>query len=157
MMLAITRAEFATLTPGAQAELMRLWNGSTLPAAVVSGDATPFPPEYAGIDMEDVHDLTPRMMADWMEAAADKTKAGLRVFAEHGPIVTVRQLKAAGIDNIAHFQSRTTIRTRTVTGHDDAFLLGWEESWEKDEDKVDDNRYAVTPMTHQSLRRYFKL
>lgn len=110
--------------------------------------------DYDGIDMEDVYDLTPRKVETWMEVASDKTKAGMRIFAEHGPVVKAEQLTKSGIENLPHFQSRTTIRTRTVTRDRQAFLLGWDD-WGTAEDGK--GRYAVTPMTFQSLRRYFKL
>ena len=89
-----------------------------------------------------------------MEAAADKTKLGLRVLADQGPVVRAQVLIDAGITNLPHFQSRTTIRTRTVTGDKGAFLLGWDDWAEAEEGQ---GRYAVTPITHQSLRRYFQL
>ena len=92
----------------------------------------------------------------WMEAASKWTKAGLRVFAQQGPIVHVAALVAAleeeGSDKYSQFQSRTTARTRTVTGGREAYLLGW--SYEDDGEK---GRYAVTRQTYKSLRRYFGL
>jgi hypothetical protein len=121
----------------------------------ISGDAT-----FAGFDLEGVADLTFRQVQKWMERASDKTKNGLRVFAEYGPVVDVGRIYDAGISNVPHFQSRTTIRTRTVTGDKDAYLLGWDDgddSWEVDHStgRYLTGRYAVTPITHQSLRRYF--
>lgn len=90
-----------------------------------------------------------------MQAASNWTKAGLRVFAEQGPVIhvnaLVEALKKEGSDKYSQFQSRTTVRTRTVTGNKDLFLLGWDE-WEGDE-----GRYAVTRQTYKSLRRYFRL
>lgn len=108
---------------------------------------------YEGIDLEDVAELTPKQMQKWMERASEKTKDGLRLFAET-PVVRARELIEAGVDNVPHFQSRTTIRTRTVTDDPDAFLLGWDD-WEIV--SKGEGRYAVTPITHQSLRKYFKL
>ena len=111
--------------------------------------------DYDGIDMSYVADLTYRQVRIWMQAASDWTKAGLRVFAEQGPVIhvnaLVEALKKEGSDKYSQFQSRTTVRTRTVTGNKELFLLGWDE-WEGDE-----GRYAVTRQTHKSLRRYFRL
>lgn len=113
--------------------------------------------EYVGFDMTHVADLTYRQMWTWMEAASDWTKAGLKVFAEQGPIVHVGALVEAlknttnGSDNYSQFQSRTTVRTRTVTGNREAYLLGWN-NWDEEE-----TQYAVTRQTYKSLRRYFRL
>lgn len=110
---------------------------------------------YDGIDMSYVADLTYRQVRIWMQAASDWTKAGLRVFAEQGPVIhvnaLVEALKKEGSDKYSQFQSRTTVRTRTVTGNKELFLLGWDE-WDGDA-----GRYAVTRQTHKSLRRYFRL
>ena len=99
-------------------------------------------------------DLTLRDLQTWMEAASDKTKLGLRVFAESGPVIIAQALTDAGITNISHFQSRVTVRTRTVTGDKNAFLFGWDD-WEIVAEGK--GKYGVTPITHQSLRRYFNL
>ena len=111
--------------------------------------------EYVGFDMSKVADLTYRQLRKWMEAASKWTKAGLRVFAEQGPIIHVRELVEAlqdeGSGNYSQFQSRTTVRTRTITGDREAYLLGWDD-WEEGK-----GRYAVTRETYESLRRYFRL
>ena len=113
--------------------------------------------EYIGFDMTNVAVLNYRQVRMWMEVASNWTKAGLKVFAEQGPIVHVGALVEAlkktenGSDNYSQFQSRTTVRTRTVTGDREAYLLGWDD-WEEGE-----GRYAVTRETHKSLRRYFRL
>ena len=106
------------------------------------------------IDMANVVGLSSREIQRWMEKASDKTKSGLRVFAEAGPVIRARQLLDAGIDNISHFQSRVTIRTRTITGESDMFLFGWDDWNEAGEGE---GKYAVQPETYRSLRRYFRL
>lgn len=115
---------------------------------------TELDPEYEGIDLKYVVDLTPKQITAWMSKASDKTKFGLQLIAEHGPVVKAKVFTDAGIENLSHFQSRTTIRTRTITGDSDAFMLGWDD-W--DEVDVGEGRYAVTPTTFRSLRSYFQL
>lgn len=155
MMIGISRDQFHKLTPGTQAELMKVWGQSVKPVSFGPSKAGAYGPEYDGIDMnDDVYDLTPKQIQKWMENASDKTKAGLRVIAEFGPVITASQLTDAGVENLPHFQSRTTIRTRTVTGEPDAYLLGWDDWSEVDEGE---GRYAVTPITHQALRQYFNM
>jgi hypothetical protein len=139
-----TRAEILSRLASGNAQ-----RKSTPQPAPLAMDAT-----YKDFDMDEVADLTAKQMQKWMEKASDKTKAGLRVFAEKGPVILARDLSDKGVDNIAHFQSRTTIRTRTITGDPGAFLLGWDD-WSAA--KEGEGRYAVTPITHQSLRRFFHL
>jgi hypothetical protein len=153
MMVTLTEADLGKLSPVAFNEIVALMGG-------VSAPPLPAPPppdlggDYLGIDLEDVADLTLKQVQTWMERASDKTKLGLRVIAEHGPVIRAQLLTDAGIENLAHFQSRTTIRTRTVTGDAEAYLLSWND-WSQVEDG--EEKYAVTPITHQSLRRYFGL
>ncbi|MFM6832768.1 MAG: hypothetical protein ACKOVA_20890, partial [Novosphingobium sp.] len=56
--------------------------------------------------------------------------------------------------NIRQFQAATTKRTRKITGIADAYLLAWNR-WSGMDDPR--GKYAVSPITHQSLRRYFGL
>ena len=78
--------------------------------------------EYVGFDMTHVADLTYRQMWTWMEAASDWTKAGLKVFAEQGPIVHVGALVEAlkntknGSDNYSQFQSLSAREPSRGTG-----------------------------------------
>lgn len=154
MMISLTQQDFATLSPRTQSEIMSLWDGSaseSAPASVVDKSA------YNSFDMVGVVDLTHKEVREWMKAASDKIKAGLRAVAEHGPLVDIARVTDAGIDNLSHFQSRVTIRTRTITGDDNAYLLGYDE-WEKDASgKYVKGRYAVSPLTYRSLRTYFGL
>lgn len=157
MLITLTDNDVRALSPAAQAELIALIapvSGSRAPALDLDESV------FEGFDMEGVVDLTFQQIEAWMQSTtSDKTKQGLRVFAEHGPIVSVDLLYAAGIENIDHFRSRTTMRTRTVTGDKNAFMLGWsEDEWEKDgTGRYVSGHYAVTPTTHHALRRYFKL
>lgn len=110
-------------------------------------------PEYEGVDLEGRADLSPKQVVSWMSNASDRTKLGLKIIAEHGPVVKSQLLLDAGIDNLSHFQSRTTIRTRTITGEPGTFLLGWDDNWAE----LGEGKYAVKPTTFQSLREYFEL
>ena len=153
MKVTLSRKDLSRLSASTRTEIL------TYLGSQVSGETSPVDPhdtEYDGFDMVDVAELTYNQMRTWMEAASDWTKNGLRVFAEQGPIVHVDALMAGlskdgRSDNYSHFQSRTTIRTRTVTGNREAYLLGWDD-WETGE-----GRYAVTRQTYQSLRRYFRI
>jgi hypothetical protein len=151
MMMILTNDDFAALSPSAKREIMNLVGAikeEVPPPGPFLGEA------YKNVDMRDVVDLTFKQIQTWMEAAAEKTQAGLRIFAEKGPVIRAKDLTDIGIDNLSHFQSRTTIRTRTVTGDKGAYLLGYDD-WSQVDDG--EGRYAVTPTTHASLRRYFQL
>lgn len=152
MHIVLTPEDFRQLSKGARDEIVALVLGQgPEPVPPATG---PHDGEYAGIDMTDVVDLRFRQVQKWMAAASDQTKRGLYVFARNRGIVKAKMLTEAGIENLPHFQSRTTIRTRTITGDRDAYLLGWDD-WTRVEDG--EGRYAVTPTTYRSLRRYFGL
>lgn len=123
--------------------------------------ANVFPKEKAqsaedseGFDWEDVADLSPGEIEEFMGGCSQETIAGLRVIAEHGPTIRANLLAQAGIENYGHFQGRVTKRTRTVTGDKDAFLFAWDD-WQAQEDGI--GHYAVTAKTFRSLRVYFNL
>lgn len=141
-----TERDFPALSASTRREIIALMTR----AVVTNPETEPF----VGIDMTDVADLTYRQVQKWMEAASPPTKKGLQVVAELGPVIRANDLIDAGIVNTSHFQSRTTIRTRTVTGDKDVYLFGWDD-WSVVEEG--EGRYAVTPITHESLRRYFEL
>lgn len=152
MQIVLTSDDLRKLSEAARAEILALVPGSDPGEAPPPADAGTYGPAYDGIDMTDVVDLGFRETQKWMAAASDQTKSGLYVFAAKGGVVTAKDLTDAGVANLPHFQSRTTIRTRTIKGDRDAFLLGWDD-WGRVEDG--EGRYAVTPKTCRSLRRYF--
>jgi len=156
MQMILSSDDLAGLSATSRNEILSKFSGKETPRTV---DTPPqrsleIGPEYAGVDMDERADLTFKQIQTWMAAASDKTKLALRVMAEKGPVITAQHLTEAGVENLSHFQSRTTIRTRTVTGDKKAFMLGWDD-WSEAEDG--EGRYAVTPITYQSLRRYFQL
>jgi len=160
MRMILTQKDFARLGPAARNELLALWQASTAPIQESPAPSSAADdPRYAGVDMEHVADLSPDQVEEWMKGAHEKTEAGLRFFAEHGPIVDAVKLQEAGVENLRHFQSRTTTRTRTVTGDKNAFLLSWD-TWKYAPDnpeRVISGRYMVSPTTYASLRKYFGL
>lgn len=154
MQIILTSDDLRKLSEAARAEILALLLGRDADEAPLPADADAYGPDYAGIDMSGVVDLSFREAQKWMAAASDQTKAGLYVFAKNGGVVVAKDLTRAGIANLPHFQSRTTIRTRTIKKDRYAYLLGWDD-WSRVEDG--EGRYAVTPKTCRSLRRYFGL
>jgi hypothetical protein len=151
MHVTLTTDDLAKLSHTARDEILAALMGKDVSPQAA---AAPLDPRFEGIDLTYAADLSYGQIRKWMEAASDKTKAGLRIIAELGPIVFAQDLEVGGIDNLSHFQSRTTIRTRTITGNREAYLLGWDDWYKVEAGK---GRYAVTPETHRSLRRYFQL
>lgn len=147
-MLTLTRDDIRSLSLAAQEELKQF----VFPKTRI--DVAGLPEGLTTEDFEDVVDLTPGQMEDFMTGCSVETIAGLKIIAENGPKIHASLLDAAGIDNYGHFQGRVTKRTRTITGNREAFLFAWDD-WGKAEDGV--GHYAVTPATFRSLRIYFNL
>lgn len=146
MYIVLTQEDIAALSPATRAELMAAAFPKAPPADV--------PPGFEADDFENVAELTPAQVEEFVAGCSEETIAGLKVIAERGPVIEARLLAAAGIDNYGHFQGRVTKRTRTVTGDKDAFLLTWDD-WGEASDNV--GHYAVTGTTFRSLRAYFGL
>lgn len=148
MQLVLTTEDLSSLSDATRAELAaKLFQKQR---------AVPFdlPAGFEADGFESVVDLTPGQVEEFMKACAPETVAGLKVFAEHGPVIHADLLGQAGITNYAHFQGRVTKRTRTVTGDKTAFLFTWDD-WSAHDDGI--GLYAITPTTLRSLRIFFNL
>jgi hypothetical protein len=153
-MILLTGDDLAAFSDATRAEILRrvsdvigdLPTQSPLPAPLLSE-------AYRDIRLDHVEDITFKRISKWMEGLPAPIVAGVRIFAEQGPVIEASALLDAGI-NVRRFQSATTRRTRAITGDSDAYFLGWD-SWRGADDPK--GRYAVSPITHQSLRRYFRL
>ncbi len=108
-------------------------------------------------DWTDVVDLSLDEVAAFNEGAGEKTMAGLKIFAEEGPVILANRLIRAEITNYGHFQSRVTRRTRTIKGNRDIFLFTWDD-WGDDENlERGFGHYAVSTATYDALRSFFGL
>lgn len=148
MFIVLTKEDISAFSPSTRAELM---------AAAFPKTQTPpseLPPGFDADDFENVAELTPGQVEEFMAGCSEETIAGLKVIAEHGPVIHASLLDAVGIENYGHFQGRVTKRTRTITGDKDAFLFTWDD-WTEAPDNV--GHYAVTQATFRSLRIYFEL
>ncbi|WP_157082389.1 hypothetical protein [Sphingomonas pruni] len=148
MMIVLTKDDFTSFSPSTRAEILA--SLSSKPKA----NPSQLPTGFSAEDFDGVVDLTPGQIEDFMEGCSEETIAGLKVIAEHGPVIDAKLLGAAGIQNYGHFQGRVTKRTRTVTGDKEAYLFAWDD-WTETEDGV--GQYAVTPTTFRSLRIYFEM
>lgn len=145
MKLTLNETDLSRLSAAARAELAAL----LFPKQEAS-----LPDGFDIDDFEDVVDLTPEQVDEFMQGCAEVTIDGLRIIAEHGPAIHASLLDEAGIENYGHFQGSVTKRTRTVTKVKGAFLFAWDD-WQKAPGGI--GRYAVTDVTFRSLRQYFEL
>ena len=148
MEIVLTKDDFTSFSPSTRAEILAYLTSKPKP------NTGQLPSGFTADDFVDVVDLTPGQIEEFMAGCSEKTISGLKVFAEHGPVIQAKLLTAVGIEKVGHFQGRVTQRTRTVTGDEDAFLFAWD-NWEGVEEG--EGQYAVTPTTFRSLRIYFEL
>lgn len=146
MQLVLTDQDLSALKPATRADILAtLFRRGAPPETAVDNE----------VDWDEVVDLTPDQMHEFMSGVSDKYAAGLRIIAEHGPVIKANLLDQVGIENYGHFQGRITLRTRTVTGDKDAYLFGWDDWTTEANDGV--GHYGVTDATFRSLRKYFNL
>ena len=152
MMIVLTADDLAEFSNSTRDEILRRLRNvvGSMPSRA------PFPAPDYGDAYHDIHtsnleDITFRRMGKWMEGLSNQVRAGVRIMALHGPVIEARLLREAGI-NVRQFQSATTRRTRAMTGDGDAYFLGWNNWLDADDPH---GKFAVSPITHQSLQRYF--
>ncbi|MYL98418.1 hypothetical protein GR702_11650 [Novosphingobium sp. FGD1] len=143
MNLTLNARDISKLSHSARAELQAL----LFPKAGLV-----LPEGFTEDDFKNVVDLTLEQITEFMENCSQSTKDGLEVMAIHGPVVDARLLYEVEIENLGSWQGGITKRTRTVTGDRKAYMLAWDD-WSSAPDNI--GRYAVTPITHQSLQAYF--
>lgn len=150
MMIVITEADLSKLKPATRADLMAVLLSSSAALAPAQNHAE-------GFDWNEVVDLTPEEVSEFMDGCSEQTVAGLKVIANHGPVIAANLLNEAGIENYGHFQGRVTKRTRTITGNKHAYLFTWDD-WQSEENQAAGfGHYAVTETTFKSLRSHFGL
>ena len=149
MQITINENDLTKLKPATRQDLLATLFGTT---------AATIPPENAdGFEFEEVADLTPEQVAEFMQGCSPQTVAGLQIIAEHGPVIAANLLNEAGIENYGHFQGRVTKRTRTITGDKHAFLFTWDDWTSGENAERGYGHYAVTETTFRSLRKHFEL
>lgn len=153
-MILLAEEDFALLSDGARREVLSAIHAHGRSRLI--SDAPLALPEvatgYDDFDMRSVEDITAKQVARLFDTAPNEVRLGLLLLAERGPIIRSADLLAAGVD-LKRFQSATTRRVRRQAGPD-TFMLGWD-NWKAAE--TGDGRFAITPITHQALRKYFGL
>lgn len=151
-MIILTADDLAAFSDSTRDEILRRLQ------AIVGGmpSHAPCPAQNFGDAYHDIHtsnleDITFKHMKKWMEGLPKQVRAGVRIIAQHGPVIEARLLREAGI-NVRQFQSATTRRTRAITGDSDAYFLGWNKWLDVDDPH---GKFAVSAITYQSLQKYF--
>ena len=154
MNIVLSADDLASFSKPTRNEIMRRFTDTMGSLPLPSPNPAPdWQDQFDDVHMPGCEELTLRQIDQWMRGISGTVEVGVRIIAEHGPVISARRLIDAGV-NIRQFQSATTKRTRKVTGIADAYFLAWNR-WTGSDDPA--NNFAVTPITHQSLRRYFTL
>lgn len=155
MQIVLTADDLASFSEATRNEILRRMGDEMgrLPISAVPA-APPISEWYAGLTILNLTDITFKQVERWMERLSPTVARGMRIIAEQGPIFDAHWLTDAEI-NLKQFQSAVSKRTRAVTGDREAKLLV---ARDFDGTGVSPHGvYAVSPITHQSLRRYFGL
>lgn len=149
MQLLINDTDLNRLKPETRLDLITTLLGSGAPVV---------PDTVPGMMWDNVVDFSPEEVVEFMRGAQEKTRDGLKIFAQHGPIILANKLDDAGITNYGHFQGRVTQRTRTIKkSKKKVWLFGWDDWTAGANAKRGYGHYGVTEATYRSLRAYFQL
>lgn len=159
MRLVIEKQDFQRLSTATQNELMQALFGRA------AGDTTS-PVKKPRFRLRQPIDLTPDLTAKLMHGMADNHRERLKLFAEKGGRVSMRELLALTGDTdvraLSHFEGALTRRLRRIVDDQErvAYLIGWDydsTQWNEDSTEIVDGTYYVTDQTLRCLREYFEL
>lgn len=159
MRLVIEKSDFQRLSTATQNELMQALFGRAV------GD-TSSPLKRPRFRLRQPIDLTPDLTVKLMHGLADNHRRRLKLFAEKGGRVSMRELLAVTGDSdvraLSHFEGAVTRRLRRIVEDYEkvAYLIGWDyesTQWSEDGSQIVDGTYYVTEPTLRCLREYFEL
>lgn len=146
MQIILNQNDVNKLQPKTREDLMSLLFSKQKVAAIEGTEA---------FEWGDVVEFTPSQISEFISGCSEQTTNGLRIFAEHGPVINASLLEEVGISNYGSFQGSCTKRARTVSTLKDAYLFSWDD-WDSEENNGV-GHYAVTAITYASLCNYFGL
>ena len=154
MNIVLTPDDLASFSQSTRQEILRRFADEmgSLPSSTVA-PAPPIPEWFAGLSVQHLEDITQKHVELWMEKLSPSVERGVRIIAEHGPVLDAHWLTDAGI-NLKQFQSAVTKRTRAISRDPEANLLVGKPF---DGEGSPHGTYAVSPITHQTLRRFYNL
>lgn len=163
MRLVIEKSDFQRLSKATQNELIRALSGADgAPVAGVNGAAGKKP----RFRWRQPVDLTPDLTARLMHGMAESHKNRLKLFAEKGGRVSMKELMDLSGDTdvraLSHFEGAITRRLRRLVGDTEkvAYLVGWDydsTKWNDDGSQIVDGTYYVSEPTTRCLRDYFEI
>lgn len=163
MRLVIEEADFQRLSTATQNELLQALLGRAPAGAAVLPTSPVKKPRYR---LREPVDLSPELTAKLMHGLAENHRRRLRLFAERGGRVSMRELMALTGDTdvraLSHFEGAVTRRLRRILGDKDkvAYLIGWDydsTQWNDDTTEIVDGTFYVTEPTLRCLREHFEL
>jgi hypothetical protein len=154
MNIVLTPDDLAGFSQSTRTEILRRFADQmgSLPSSAVA-PAPALSDWFAGLSVQHLEDITQKYIARWMEKLSPNVERGVRIIAEHGPVLDAHWLTDAGI-NLKQFQSAVTRRTRAISRDPEANLLVGKSF---NGEGSPHGTYAVSPITHQSLRRFYNL
>ena len=167
MRLVIETSDFKRLSAATQDELMRVLAGRNGGDAAAEIDgAAAARARKPRLRWREPVDLTPELTQRLMHGINEQHVDRLRLFAEQGGRVSMRQLLGRHEDDdvrvLSHFEGAITRRLRRILGDSEkvAYLIGWDydsTEWNADKSQIVDGTYYVSEPTVQALRGYFGL
>jgi hypothetical protein len=183
MRLVIEPRDFKRLSTSTQSELLRMLSGggkapvvaeALSPEAAENAQATGAKTRQPRLRWREPVDLTPDLTHRLMHGINQQHKERLRLFAESGGRVRMRELlahdgraqnadpEAADVRMLSHFEGAITRRLRRIMGDSEkvAYLIGWDypsTEWNADNSQIVDGVYYVSGPTAACLREYFGL
>ena len=184
MRLVIEPRDFKRLSTGTRNELLRMFAGGgdstvaadALPAGAASNGAAGLAagsrrPRFR---LREPVDLTPDLTQRLLHGINQQHKDRLRLFAERGGRVRMRELlacdgqtqasapEAADVRALSHFEGAITRRLRRIVDDREkvAYLIGWDypsTEWNADSSQIVDGVYYVSGPTAACLRDHFGL
>lgn len=161
MRLVIEPKDFKRLSNATQNELLRVLTGAD--ADAVASASTAHKPR---LRWRRPVDLTPELTQRLMHGINEQHVDRLKLFAENGGRVTMKELLGRSQDEdvraLSHFEGAITRRLRRIMGDTEkvAYLIGWDydsTEWNDDKSQIVDGVYYVTDDTVHCLKDYFGL
>lgn len=183
MRFVIEPRDFKRLSTSTQSELLRMLAGggkapvvadALSPEAAANGTAAGPKNKHLRLRWREPVDLTPDLAQRLLHGINQQHKDRLRLFAESGGRVRMRELlahdgratetdpEAADVRMLSHFEGAVTRRLRRILGDTEkvAYLIGWDYAstvWNTDNSQIVDGVYYVSGPTAACLREYFGL
>lgn len=166
MRLVIETSDFKRLSTATQDELLRVLTGRDGGPAVADGATNGARAKKPRLRWREPVDLTPELTQRLMHGINEQHVDRLKLFAEKGGRVTMKELLGRTEDDdvriLSHFEGAITRRLRRILGDSEkvAYLIGWDYDstvWSDDKSQIVDGTYYVSPSTVACLRGYFGL